>query len=62
MQTDIFNIVEKYKVKWINNEGNVDADWDGYINELKKLKAERFIEIQQEAYDIYEKVMKELGM
>jgi len=60
LQTDIFNVVEKYKVKWIQNGEDLDSSWDSYIKELKNLKVDRFIEINQEAYDIFEAVMQDV--
>ena len=60
LQTDIFNVVEKYKVRWIQDGEDVDSTWDAYIKELKDLNIDKFVQINQEAYDTYEQVMQEL--
>jgi len=60
LQTDIFNYVEQKKADWILGRADVEADWDGYINQLKKLGADEFIEINQGAYDIFSEAMSEI--
>ncbi len=53
LQTDIFNYVEKNKADWIMGRADVEKDWDGYIAQLKKLGADRLVEINSNAYKIY---------
>ena len=38
--------------------GNIEAEYDDFVNELKARNIDRAIEIQQEAYDNFMKVTK----
>ncbi len=60
LQTDIFNWVEKNKANWIMGRADVEKEWDSYIAQLKKLKVEEYLEIQQGAYDIYQEALAEI--
>jgi len=42
----------KMHAKWIV-EGNVDKDWDDYLNQLKKMGLDEMMQIYQETYDRY---------
>ena len=43
-------IVKKYVQQWVTN-GDVDATWDAYVNELKGAGIDRIVEIYQTALD-----------
>ena len=43
-------IVKKYVQQWVIN-GDVDATWDAYVNELKGAGIDRIVEIYQTALD-----------
>ncbi|MBR1560395.1 MAG: extracellular solute-binding protein [Clostridia bacterium] len=43
-------IVKKYVQQWVTN-GDVDASWDAYVNELKGAGIDRIVEIYQTALD-----------
>ena len=43
-------IVKKYIQQWVIN-GDVDASWDAYVNELKGAGIDRIVEIYQNALD-----------
>lgn len=40
---------------WIVNGGDIDAEWDGYVEQMQKMGYERYQEIYQEAYEAYTK-------
>ena len=51
LKTDITNYVKTVKVQFITGELDIDKDWDSYLNEMNKMGADRFLEIEQAAYD-----------
>ncbi|MCZ8510956.1 hypothetical protein O9H85_00590 [Paenibacillus filicis] len=48
--TDIGQYVTKMTAKWIYS-GGVEADWNEYLNQLKKLGIDELVNIQQKYYD-----------
>lgn len=53
LRTDIFNTVSQMKAKWITGESDIDADWEGYLKNLKKMGVDEFVELNQAAYDAF---------
>lgn len=47
---DLGQYVTKMTAKWIYS-GGIDADWNEYVNQLKKLGMDDYIKINQKAYD-----------
>lgn len=47
---DIDSYVIQKKAEWTTGQSDIDADWDGYIETLKKMKIERAMEIYNESY------------
>ncbi len=60
LQTDLFNIVEQNKANWIMGKSDVEKDWDKYLEQLKSLGADEFLEINQKTYDVYQEAIKEI--
>ncbi len=60
IQTDIHAYVEEKKAEWILGRSNVDADWDAYIKRMKALGADRYLEINQDAYDVFAESLKDI--
>jgi len=52
IKTDIFKMVDVKWAQWII-EGNIDAEWDSYISQLKSMGLSRMEEIYQQYYDDY---------
>lgn len=50
IQTDLLNYIYKTEAKWIV-EGNIDAEWDNYLAQLKKLSVDRYIELYKKSYE-----------
>ena len=52
---ELRNTVDTYadesRVRFIVGDLDLDSDWDSYLAELKNAGLERFIELQQAAYD-----------
>lgn len=57
IQTDLFSHLEKKKADWMTGKADVEAEWDAYLAELKKLNVDEFIKINQKAYDVYNEAM-----
>ena len=53
LRTDIFNTVSQMKARWITGQGDVEAEWDGFISNLKTMGIEEYISLYQQAYDVY---------
>lgn len=53
LQTDILDHVKKSQSQWIIN-GNIDAEWDKYIAQLKKMGLDELVGIYQKNYDRYQ--------
>ena len=55
IKADIDTYVEEMKAKWITGQSNIEKDWEDYKNTLKKMQVDRYVELYQEAYDLYQK-------
>lgn len=49
--TDINYEVTVKRANWITGKGNIDKDWDAYVEKLESAGLNEFIEIMQRAYD-----------
>ncbi|MNC81873.1 hypothetical protein D3C75_1351510 [compost metagenome] len=47
---DLGQYVTKMTAKWIYN-GGIDADWNEYMSQLKKLGMDDYVNMNQKAYD-----------
>lgn len=50
IQLDLVNYVYKMEAGWIAN-GGIENEWDAYVEQLKKLGMERYVELYQAAFD-----------
>lgn len=48
---DVNTAVKEFQGKWFTMEGDIDAQWDAYIEQLTNQGATRMVEIQQAAVD-----------
>ncbi len=53
LETNIIDNVEQSSVQFITGERNIEEDWDDYVAGLESLGVDRYIEINQEAYNNY---------
>ena len=49
--TDITSYVEQMVTQFITGEADIDATWDTYVNTLKQMELDRWVAIDQAAYD-----------
>ena len=52
IETDLKPFAESKKAAWIM-EGNVEAEWDGYVDQLKAYGLEELLSLKQTALDNY---------
>ena len=50
LSTDISKVVDEQKAKWCTGQGDIDKEWDAYLESLNKIGLERYMEIHNEAY------------
>ncbi|GIQ63291.1 sugar ABC transporter substrate-binding protein [Paenibacillus cisolokensis] len=53
LRTSIHGAVRDATVAFITGHRRLETEWDAYVREIKELKADRFIELYQTAYDDY---------
>ena len=51
LRTNLDTYYKECVVKFMTGAMDLDADWDGYLNELENIGLSRAIEIYQTAYD-----------
>lgn len=51
LKTDLRNYFKETVSSWIVHGGDIDAEWDAYVEAMKKMGSDRYTEIYQEAYD-----------
>ncbi|MGL5963084.1 MAG: extracellular solute-binding protein [Fusobacteriaceae bacterium] len=50
---ELIRTTEEYLQKWILGGGDIDKEWDDFIDRLNKIGLEKTLEIQQKAYNNY---------
>jgi putative aldouronate transport system substrate-binding protein len=50
--TDLTNLRKQTFSRWITTNANIDAEWDTYVAEIKKLHVDEFLALKQKAYDV----------
>ena len=58
LQTDIFTKVNEQMAKWVVGTEDLEKGWDKYVEDLKAMGVDQLVEINQEAYDRFQKGMK----
>ena len=51
LRTTVDTYVDESRVLFIVGDLDLDSDWDSYLSELEAMGLDRFIELQQKAYD-----------
>lgn len=51
LQTNIRNYIEQSSLQFVTGNKDLEKDWDSYVEGLKNLKLDRYLEILQSAYD-----------
>ena len=53
LYTDIDSTTDMYRANWLTGVSDIDAEWDGYLETLNKMGLEEFVDLHQQAYDVY---------
>lgn len=53
LSVDIAKIVDENKARWTTNQSDIDKDWDGYVQSLKNVGLDRYMEIYNGALARY---------
>lgn len=56
LESDLMNYSKNQLAKWIAGERDVNSDWNDYLNELKKIGLDKWLELKQQVYDRYNSV------
>ncbi len=51
LEADLLDYAKSQLARWIVGEGDVEAEWDNYINELDNIGLSRWLELKQTIYD-----------
>ncbi|PKG24718.1 type 2 periplasmic-binding domain-containing protein [Niallia nealsonii] len=57
LSVDLTSYVQSTQSKWVV-EGGATKEWDSYISQLKKMGYDEYMEIQNKAFDRYQKTLK----
>lgn len=57
LRTDLFNVVEQNKANWIVGNGDIEAEWEQYVQGLKNIGVQEYIDINQRIYNEYRAAM-----
>lgn len=49
----IRDYVSQQQALWISGQGDIDAQWDAYVQKLKDMRVDDYVKIYQTAYDRY---------
>ena len=52
--TDLSACVKEYRAAFIGGTKDIDAEWDNYVNEINKMRVDRYLEIVQESLDSHD--------
>lgn len=53
LSADLTKVISEQKAKWCTGQGDIETEWDSYIESLNKMGLEKYMEIQNTAYDRY---------
>lgn len=51
LQVEIDNLRSSMLARWITGQGDIDAEWDGYVKQMEELGLEEYLALWQQAYD-----------
>jgi putative aldouronate transport system substrate-binding protein len=47
MQTAIASYVRQKRAQWISGQANIDAEWNAYLDQLKRLRVDEYVTLRQ---------------
>ena len=53
LRVDIFSSLALKRAEWITGVADIDAEYDGFVEDIKKMGVDDFVSIMQETYDGY---------
>lgn len=53
LQTALQDYVLQQQASWVTGQGDVDAEWEGYVAQLETMGVARYVQIYQDATDRY---------
>jgi len=57
IQSDIRDYANRKGVEWVMGTADIDAEWDTYLNELKAMRVDEYIQHSQAAYSRFLETM-----
>ena len=54
LSTDISKIINEQKAKWCVGDDDIDAEWGAYLQSLKNVGLDKYMEIYNAAYKRYQ--------
>lgn len=55
MKVDMQKLIEEKRGNWVSGKGDIDAEWEDYVNTLKSMGMDKYVEYHQKAYDTFNK-------
>lgn len=52
LNTALTQYVDESFARFVTGDASLESDWDSYLNELKMIGIDRYLELQQKAYDL----------
>ena len=52
LATQINNLRSSTLARWITGQGDIDAEWDAYVQQMYDLGLEEYLELCQMSYDL----------
>lgn len=53
LRTDIFTTLTLKRAEWVTGVADIDAEYDSFVEDMKKMGIDEFVEIMQKTYDNY---------
>ena len=50
LRTDINTLWQSNEARWITGTGDIDKEWDEYVEQMKAMKIDRYVELHQAAH------------
>ncbi|MCY4375512.1 MAG: extracellular solute-binding protein [Spirochaetaceae bacterium] len=50
LRTDINTLWQSNEARWISGVGDIDAEWDAYVEQMKAMRIDRYVELHQAAH------------
>ncbi len=51
--TPITTFIDQKQAQWISGQADINAEWEGYLDQLNKMGLDQVLEVRQQAYDRY---------